>query len=302
MLHRYGSVAERLALRILALDAGDRLESVGDMAREFGTGRGTVQSALQMLARDGGLELERRGRLGSFVKRMDRAKLLAAAGISPVIGIMPVPYSLRFQGLALGLTRAFARSGLPLLLAHVRGGKHRLHFLRSGRGEFAIISRLAWEEEAAAGDLHLVHAFGPGSHVGDHILVMADPTATGITDGMRVGVDPGSHDHLRLTLAECEGRSVVLVEISYAQAIPRLLAGDVDAALWDSGVALPPVAGLITLPRRRSLAGSGPDTEALLVTREGAHDLGALLERRVERGLVISTQNEVLVGGPLPAF
>src|SRR5690606_13754404 len=101
----------------------------------------------------------------------------------------PVAYSLHFAGLATGLTRIFAGAGVPLVLAQVRGGRSRIQLLRSGRCDFAIASRMAWEAEAEAGDLQMVLSFGPGSSVGEHVLLVRE-AANGIADGMRVGVDP----------------------------------------------------------------------------------------------------------------
>lgn len=302
MLHRYGSVAQALALRLLALREGDRLEAVHALAARFGTGRGTVQSALKLLSDEGAVVLEsRHGNRGSFLRSLDRERLLAMAGISPVIGVMPVAYSPRFQGLAAGLTHGFAGAGLPLVLAQLRGARHRLHFLRTGRCDFAIVSRLAWKEEEERGDLRLVHGFGPGSNVGDHVLVLTSPTAPGICDGMRVGVDPASHDHMRLTLAECQGKAVQLVEIGYSQVLPKLLAREIDATVWDREVALPDSLGLTVVPRQQRDPGD-PDTEAMLVTRTEAEGLADLLQNRIDPAAVIGVQRRVLAGEEVPVF
>jgi hypothetical protein len=302
LLHRYGSVAEALALRLLAMQEGDRLEPVHLLAAQFGTGRGTVQSALKLLTDEGAAVLESHGNRGSFLARVDRAKLLAMAGISPLIGAMPVAYSLRFQGLATGLTRVFETAGLPLVLAQLRGARHRLHFLRTGRCDFAVVSRLAWQQEEAQGDLRQVAGFGPGSNVGDHVLLLHGPEHGGIVDGMKVGVDRSSHDHVRLTLAECEGKAVQLVEISYAQAVPRLLAGEIDAAVWDLEVPLPPSLPLATVPRQQRDPAGDLDTEAVLVTRAESGALGDLLAGCIDPAAVTAVQRRVLAGEEMPVF
>lgn len=308
MLHRYGSVAESLALRLLGLREGERLAPVHQLAAEFGTGRGTVQSALKLLADGGAIVLKTQGIKGSFIRQIDRDLLLAAAGIFPLIGAMPVAYSTRFQGLAAGLTRAFEAEALPLVLAQVRGGRNRIHFLRTGRCDFAVISRLAWQQEEQAGDLHLVHSFGSSSNVSDHVLLLARPAARdrpvpqGIEDGMRVGIDRASHDHARLTLAECEGKAVTLVEISYAQALPKLLAREIDAAVWDTGVPLPATLPLVVVPRERRVPGGDADTEAVMVTRTEAAALGALLCRAIKPAVVTAVQQRVLSGDEIPVF
>lgn len=301
MLHRYGSVAEALALRLLSLCPGDRLQPVAQLAVEFGTGRGTVQAALQVLVQENAVRLESRGKLGSYVVHLDKPKLLARAGASPLVGAMPVAYSPRFQGLAAGLTRAFDQAGLPLALAQLRGGRNRIHFLRTGRCDFAVLSRMAYEAESEG--LRLIHAFGPGSNVGDHVLLFRSGAGEPvIRDGMRVGVDPSSLDHVRLTQEEAAGRAVDLVPISYAQAVPKLMAGDIDAALWDEAMAIPPQLPLVVAPRRHRSRGSDPNTEAVLVTRADAPAMGDLLARRVDSESVIAVQRRVIAGAELPVF
>jgi len=300
VLHRYGSVAEELARRLAAHRVGDRLASVGELAAEFGTGRGTVQAALKLLIDEGAVELERRGSLGSFITKLDYARLMARAGLATVIGVMPVAYSLHFIGLATGLTRAFAQAEIPLVLAQVRGGRSRIQLLRTGRCDFAVASRMAWEAESGAGDLQLVFSFGPGSSVGEHVLLVREGF-DGIADGMRVGVDPTSHDHMRLTLEECQGRAVEMVEISYAQSLSLLLRGAIDATVWDGGAPVVPP-GLKILPLRRRSGPTGGDTEAVLLTRGSDQALAALLRARIRPEAVVEVQRRVLSGEELPAF
>lgn len=301
LLHRYGSVAADLARRLLALQVGDRIDSIAQLAAEFGTGRGTVQSALQVLIQEGAVLLESRGKLGSFVLALDNQRLLERAGLSPIIGVMPIAYSLRFQGLATGMTRAFEQTALPLVLAQLRGARNRLHFLRTGRCDFAIVSRLTWQEEETAGDLRLALPFGPGSNVGDHVLLFANEAADRVQDGMRVGVDPSSHDHVRLALEECQGRSVTLVEISYVQAVPKLLSGEIDVTVWDTGVPLPS-AELTIRPRQGRRSEDDPNTEAVLIVRAEDAPLGALLCSRINPQFVTAVQRRVTAGEERPAF
>ncbi|MFZ5825052.1 MAG: GntR family transcriptional regulator YhfZ [Bacillota bacterium] len=302
MLHRYGSVAESLALRLLALQPGDRLDPVGQLAAEFGTGRGTVQSAFRVLTQEGAVVLHNRGSLGAFVKEIDYHKLLDIADLSPIIGVMALPYSIRFQGLSTGLAVAFEQARLPLVLAHLRGARSRLHFLRTGRCSFAVISRLAWEEEQEAGDLKLLFSFGPGSNVGEHVLVLANPEARGITDGMRVGLDPSSHDHLRLTAQECRGKAVELVHISYAEIASKLTMGEIDAAIWDASVALPLNLQVVMLPLQHRHPTDDPNTEAVLVVRAEMEALGRLLQRHIDPSVIRTVQQQVVAGERLAAF
>lgn len=293
MLHRYGTVATDLARRLLILKEGDRLDPISSLAEEFGTGRGTIQTALKLLINEGAIEIEGLGKRGSFIKKLNRPILLEKADLSAVIGAIPVAYSLLNQGLATGLTYAYQQAEIPLVLAQIRGAKNRLHFLRTGRCDFAIISKLTWEEIKQEGEFDLILEFGPGSNVGDHVLLMPEHHAGEITDGMKVGVDSSSVDHLRLTLEECEGKSVQLVEISYGQSIEKLLSGEIDVTIWDAGFT-PPPPHLKMVPLKNRKTKTNANTEAGLVVRADSGSLKNLIQQLIDPNIVVRTQRRVV--------
>ncbi|WP_373893581.1 GntR family transcriptional regulator YhfZ [Virgibacillus natechei] len=304
MRHRYGTVAADLARRLLTLHEGDRMDSIGKLAAEFGTGRGTIQSALKLLADEGALQMESLGKRGSFIKRMDRSILLEKAELTAIIGAMPVAYSTHFQGLATGLNQTFQQSDIPLILAMLSGSKNRIHFLKSGRCDFIIISRLTWEEIQQDKSLHLLFEFGPGSNIENHVLIMSDNNEEKeITDGMRVGVDPTSNDHLRLTLQECEGKSVQFVGMSYGQALQKLMAGEIDATVWDAGAGLHrPPSSLRVVPLIRSNMESDANTEAVLIVRSDDEALQDLISQLIDPIVVADTQRRLIAGEIQPIF
>lgn len=299
--HRYGSVAIELARRLLTLREGDRIEAVGRLANEFETGRGTIQSALKLLTEEGALQIESLGKRGSFIKSMDRSMLLEIAELTAIIGTMPVAYSAHFQGLATGLNQTFLPSGIPLLLAQLRGSKNRLHFLRSGRCDFAIISKLTWQEVQHEDEYHLLLSFGPGTNLGDHVLLTADHNVERIIDGMRVGIDSSSYDHYRLTMEEFKGHSVQFVEMSYGQSLQKLLAGDIDATVWDAGLNRPP-SSLKMRPLSNRTKATGTNTEAVLIVRKDCGALQDLILQLIDTQLVIEMQRQVIERKITPMF
>lgn len=301
MLHRYGSIATHLARRLLAMQEGDRLDSIGKLAEEFGTGRGTIQSALKILLNKGALEIEGFGKRGSFIKTINRSILLQQAELPAIIGAMPITYSLLQQGLATGLTYVFQQAEIPLLLAQLRGAKNRLHFLRTGRCDFAVISKLTWGEIKPDGEFQLLLEFGPGSNVGDHVLLMANPEAKGILDGMKVGVDSSSIDHLRLTLAECEGKSVQFIEMSYGQSFEKLRSHEIDATIWDAGLKLPPTS-LHIAPLSQQSKKTDTNTEACLVVRADSESLAPLIVQLIDPQTVVAIQRRVVAREMTPYF
>jgi len=302
--HRYGTIAVDLARRLLTLSEGDRMDSIGKLAAEFSTGRGTIQSALKLLVDEGALQVESLGKRGSFIKRLDQSVLLEKAELTAIIGAMPVAYSTHFQGLATGLNQTFQQSDIPLILAMLRGSKNRVHFLKSGRCDFIIISRLTWEGIQQDEALRLLFAFGPGSNIEGHVLIMAENNDEDeITDGMRVGIDSSSNDHMRLTLQECEGKSVQFVEMSYGQSLQKLLAGEIDATVWDAGAGLHrPPSSLKVLPLIHSNGELDANTEAVLVVRSDSGGLQDLISQIIDPQKVVDTQRKVIAREIQPIF
>lgn len=303
MHHRYGTVAVDLARRILTLREGDRMDSINKLADEFGTGRGTIQSALKLLANEGALEIEGQGIHGTFIKKMNRTLLLKKAKLTAIIGAMPVAYSTHFQGLATGLNLNFEQSDTPLILAMLRGSHNRIHFLESGRCDFIIISRLTWEEIKHDEAFQLLFEFGPGSNIKDHVLILRDHDQTEISDGMRVGIDPSSNDHFQLTLQECEGKSVQFVEISYGQSLKKLTEGEIDATVWDSGSGIHhPPSSLNVVPLAQQSEDAEANTEAVLIMRSEDKALQELISKLIDPQFVIETQQKVIAHEIQPTF
>lgn len=301
MHHRYASVAVDLARRLLTLQEGNRLDPIGLLAEEFQTGRGTVQSALKILLDEGALTIERMGNQGSFIKHLNHTKLLEKAELTTIIGSISVAYSSLRQGLATGLYRTFQQAELPLLLTQLRGAKNRLHFLQTGRSDFAIISKLAWEEIKHNQAYRLLLEFGPGSNVGDHVLLMNDHHGDRITDGMKVGIDSSSYDHLRLTLEECKGKSVQLIETSYGQSFEKLFSGEIDATIWDAAM-IPPPSFLKIVPLAANVIHSDANTEACMIARSDSGAFKDIIQKHIDPKQVIGIQRRVVTREIPPTF
>ncbi|OXM15728.1 hypothetical protein CGZ75_03100 [Paenibacillus herberti] len=301
MLLLYGSVAVTLARRLLTMEEGDRLDPIGQLAAEFETGRGTVQAALKLLIDEGALEVDALGKRGSFIKKLNREKLLQLGDLTSIIGVMPVAISTIHYGLSTGLHYAFEQTDIPLVLAQLRGAKNRLHFLRTGRCDFAIISRMSWLQEADKGDLLLLFGFGPGSNVANHALLMPRKHDNGIVDGMRVGVDPTSHDHFLMALKECEGKSVQFIEISYGESIPKLLSGNIDVSICSESIANLP-SELKIVPLQYQEVHRDTNTEAVLVVRNNSKWIEDLIQNRIDPAFIATIQSNVVNGKEKPVF
>ncbi|RJQ07400.1 MAG: GntR family transcriptional regulator [Bacillota bacterium] len=300
---KHAKVAMRIAQDLVRARPGDRLPPVGDYARDLGVGRGTVQTAVRLLKDSGAVSLVPRGHMGTFIASVDQAALWHLTGLGTITGVMPLPYSQRYRGLATGLYKAFHQADVPLVLAHMRGARRRLEALTSRRYEFALVSRHSYETASREVDyLEIAVALGPQTSVREHVLLLRDGRAGGIQDGMRVGVDPASIDITELTRRECAGARVTLVEVPYTQFPGQIQKGVIDAAVWDAEEALPKGgAGMRVVQLRDGGFGTRPDTgEAVLVVQRDNQVLRGILAEKIDPAVVSATQARVLAGQELP--
>lgn len=229
-----GLAAKNIALELLALEIGHKIPTVTEFCDELGLGRGTVQGAIRLLEMLGAIELEARGHLGSFIIKKDVSLLLEISGTGPLVGVMPLPYSKKYEGLATGIIDGFNLLNKRVSLAYMRGAINRLEALKTRRYDFAIVSRLAAEQgtENHKG-LEIVKSFGLGTYVSEHKIFLADPSMTKIESGMRIGIDRSSPDQTNITLLECKGLDVQLIDINYMQLFQMLKEKHIDAAVWN---------------------------------------------------------------------
>ncbi|WP_422443538.1 GntR family transcriptional regulator YhfZ [Thermoanaerobacterium sp. DL9XJH110] len=305
LLTKNGLAVLRLAREFISLKKGDRIETVGDFAQKLDLGRGTIQSAMRYLEEAGAIKLEAKGHLGTYIENIDYQKLWEIAGLRVITGIMPLPYSRRYEGLATGLYKAFEKANIPFNMAYMRGGYKRLEVLEQGKYDFAIMSKLAASINISSGkDMEIVLDLGKYSYVKGHKVLFANPEDTQIKDGMKVALDKSSIDHFILTCYECEGKDVEYVELSYNQILKSLLEKRIDAAVWnideteDRNLNLP----YFDLKNPKVLKLNEDDTVAVLVVKKSNWGIGGVLKHIVDKEYVLDIQRQVLEGKILPSY
>lgn len=232
---KYGYLAQEIAKKMILIEEGQRIPRVSDYAEEFSFGRGTVQEALKILENEQAIKLESRGHLGTFLIHKNQKKLLKLAGIKQIIGVMPLPYSKKYAGIATGLMNSFENMGYPLNLAFMRGSLSRMEALLDRRYDFAIVSRLAAERyisQLENCNLEIAVSFGPNSYLSGHAIFLSDASKSTIENGMKVGLDSHSIDQTDITMAECENLNVEFVELNYMHLLEVIQMKQIDAAVW----------------------------------------------------------------------
>lgn len=232
LLSKYGIAVTELAWTLLNCIPDQRLARVQEYAERFDVSVGTVQAALGYLQSAGAAVLDARGRLGTYVRELQYPQLWSLALNRPIIGTMPMPYSRRFEGLATATRTRFAQQPLDLDLRFTRGAAQRMQMLVGGKCDWALVSRFAAETAAAHGfAIDLVMTLGPETYMARQVLLLQSDQPT-LVEGMRVGIDSRSLDHVYTVRAVSRKVPVEFVEIEYSEGLRLLTAGVIDATVW----------------------------------------------------------------------
>lgn len=229
-----GIATEQIASELFLLEEGDRIPNVSEFQEMYGLARGTVQNALNFLKEENAIATISKGHLGTFLTHIDYRKLQHFANADQLKGTMPLPYSKLYEGLATGIYLLFREQDIKLSMAYIRGSEERIQAVEQSVYDFAVTSRFAAEKVMASSkNIIIVKSFGKNSYLSKHVLLLAADYPDGIIDGMRVGVDRDSLDHLVLTEAMVQDKQVQLVDMPANQLIYALREGQIDAGVWN---------------------------------------------------------------------
>lgn len=230
-LSQTGKVTMGVARLLLRYTPGDRLPRMMDLARELKSGNGTLQEAFNYLVKSGAMTVEARGAQGSRLVDIDYTQLWQCAGNEWIIGSMPLPYTLRYEGLATALYAQLETSRLPFNMTYQRGSLSRGEMVRKAHYHFTVMSLLAAEEFVKRyPEVTIVASLPARSYVSEHILV----SRVQREHIRRVGIDYTSLDEMLLT--EDEFRSQPGwegVPITRAQVLDLLREELFDAVIWN---------------------------------------------------------------------
>ena len=295
MMKKSGKAISFLAGEFLTLSCGDRVPTFSQFSERSEYSRGTLQNAIVSLTGMNAISLEKHGHLGTFLVQKNTDLLLKCLGLSYISGIMPLPYTKKYEGLATGIFNMFngTKSSISVDIAYMRGSVKRILSVENGRYDFAVTSRLsaktAISHNAA---VEIIKDFGPQSYLSGQSVVFRDHSAVKITDGMRVGVDNSSLDHVELTKTAIGDAKVELVQISYNQLMKMLLENAIDAAVWN----IDNIRESYRNVNYRVLACPGGDdeTSAVMVTAKDNLAIRSVIDEFLNVETVLRQQREVV--------
>ena len=302
LMQKNGLVAMRLAREFITLQVGDRIKTVADYTEKYKTARGTVQVAIKLLERHYAISLDHKGHLGTFIVHLDYKVLWEFTDMRTIMGVMPLPYSKLYEGLATGLYKTASNNNIPFSLAYMRGAQARLVALSSGRYDFVITSKLAalYSIENRL-EIEIAIEFGEFTYVNEHAVIFADASKRKIEDGMKVGIDRSSIDHRLLTLNQCDGKDVELVDLAYNQIIMKLNTGEIDVAIWNIDEIIEKKLNIKYYPLS-GMKFEGQDTEAVMVVNKDNYEIKNLLEHFINKAKVREYQKGVVQGSIIPSY
>lgn len=229
-----GVAIENIANELYQLQAGDRVPNISEFQERLSLSRGTVQNAFNFLKEEGAIETESKGHLGTYLKKIEYPVLQQYITSSQLSGTMPLPYSRLYEGFATGLYLSFREKEIKLNLAYVRGSEERIKAVEQGMFDFAVVSRFAAEHEIEnERNIKIIMSFGEFSYLSKHILVFRPGIDTKMKDGLRIGIDYDSLDHVLLTKEITEGYETKKVELPSNQLVYALRENQVDAGVWN---------------------------------------------------------------------
>ncbi len=301
LLSKNGYAVITLAKEFLKCNVGEKVPTVSQLCEKYQLARGTVQNALKSLQHYDAIRLDAKGHKGSYLVKKNMSVLLKFAGINSIVGVMPLPYSKRYEGLASGLLVTLEnRYSIPASMAFMRGAKNRIGMLISNRYDFAIISKIAAERIIEEYDnIIIVLSFGEYSYLSEHVVIFSNDKYTEITAGMRVGIDNDSIDQKILTEEVCKGIEIDYVNYGYSQILQRVIQGDIDAAVWNKDEIDEKLCPVKYYPIKE--IGSAAN-EAVLVVSKDKPELASLLKDLIDPKTVTNIQQLVLKGRITPSY
>lgn len=301
-IKKEGIAQSYLSRYLLVLENGSRLKTIDELAKDSYLLVGLMQSALKSLEALGAITIERRGRNGSFVTKIDHKLLFKFANIGNVVCAMPLPYARVYEGLASGLKAQFLE--VPFYFAHMRGSDIRIECLENGIYDLAVTSRLAAEQHLSEHNVHIALALGKYSYAQEHKLIYRQGELNSIR---KVGVDRTSTDQKMMTEQWSAGGDYIFVDVSYHECVNKIMSHEIDAAIWNVGQGKElDQLGLTTqsLIENKNLSHDCfyKASEAVILTRKDDSQLQQLISTMIDPDALLIHQKNVIDGVIEPVY
>ncbi len=296
-------VIQQIATYFLTLEKESVVDSIRTISKTLNASIGLISEAITEIEKAGGVILEKRGQLGSFITDMSVGKLWQIARGEPLVIAHTLPSNHRYEGFATALKTALEDAGLETYFIFIRGSRTRINALREKRCHIAITSLFAAHGLREKTE-DITKVFPPCSFTSAHHLYLRS-AVTRDQNGLVVGIDPDSFDQMHLSKIEFKNADVRFQHFNFMNIYRYLSSGAVDAAIWTEDDMRPhlgdTVRELALSERTRSIAREG-DSQAALVTRSNDPLTQEVIKKTIKANAIIAIQNEVIEGKRIPAY
>lgn len=282
-----GTIVQKLGIDLISRKVGENIPTVSQYISILGASSGSISNAMGVLLDSGAVRVQSRGRLGTVLLGIDYSRLYQSVVPSPILCAMPLPYTKRYEGLAMGLYRSMSEDRVPYHNLFMSGGRSRIEALVDGRCDVCVLSLSAFASAREYYDIAVAVDFGSGSFLGGHALIHGVDSVEGIRS---IGVDTQSYDQLRLVEDFASGKCLDVVHLPYSQILECIEGGVVDSTIWNMDVF-----GHQGLHLHYSGIDCHDDyTSAVLVVRNRDTVTRVVLENIISREFVLDIQRRVV--------
>ena len=127
LLQKSGLATLQVAQILAGLEPGDRIPTVTELSEQCEMARGNIQIALNNLKQNHVIRLESHGQNGTIATEIDYVAMAQYCSNTGLTCVMPMPYGLRYEGLASGLYEELNQKGVTGAIAFMRGSGYRLN-------------------------------------------------------------------------------------------------------------------------------------------------------------------------------
>ncbi|MDR2008418.1 MAG: hypothetical protein LBQ34_05545 [Alphaproteobacteria bacterium] len=224
-------ISNEIIRNLIGCKTGERIASIASIASELNCGHGLVQTIFNDLQDNNSIKIHKQGHLGSYLEDIDDIKLLSYLGKNELLGTLPLLYSDKYRELSNNIYATFNNKP-AIYLAYIRGAISRIELLIRGHFDFTIVShKTAQSRIQTHNDIEIVHNFAPNSYASGHGVVFTSDR-TKLEDGMVVGIDNESLDHIEIVNDFCSENSVKLEPVYYYDLISKMKNKELDAVIW----------------------------------------------------------------------
>lgn len=296
-------VNRALAAYFLSLESGMNIDSVRTLSKKFNASIGLISETITFLEGSGGVEIEKRGQLGSTLTAISVGKLWEIASGQPLVIAHTLPSNRRYEGLATALKTSFQRAGIDSYFIFIRGSRTRINALREGRCHIAIASHYAADGLCNKTDM-VSMVLPAGSFVSAHHLFLRKDINSKQT-GLKIAVDPESYDQINLSEIEFADQMVVYKKTNFMNIFHYLSSGEVDAAIWTEDDMRPHLdEHIVSQPLSSATRAHvhNADQEAALLIRKSDNVVEQIIKKVIDPNEIITIQNKVIKGDLIPEY